>query len=85
MKILRDDGSESQVVFLREDGTEATNTVYAGAEGPDGALIFFELMGLARPRLAGREKYLRLMIRRVVPALPEPPEPPGGEWRRERR
>lgn len=58
-----------EVLFLRDDGAQAEGVIYEGGEGPDGELMFFELIGLARPMLKGKEKYARLFIRRVFPYI----------------
>ena len=61
-----------KIRFFRNDGTPAEGAVYEGGEGPDGELLFFELVGLIRPTLEGNCKYRRLAIRRVFPFVQEP-------------
>lgn len=51
---------------MRSDGTMSENVVYT-ANSEDGEVLFFELMGIARPKLGGRNMYQRLLIRRVFP------------------
>ena len=60
-----------EVAFFREDGAPAEGPVYVGGEGPDGEVMFFELLGLVRPSIDGKPKYRRLLIRRVFPCLPD--------------
>ena len=58
------------VFFERNDGSLAENSVGVGGTDADGNLIFFEIVGTARPKLGAETKYRRLLIRRVFPCLP---------------
>ena len=62
------DGKE--VLFLRDDGAPAEGAVYEGGVDKEGELVFFELMGIGRHLILDeKEKYVRLLIRRVFPYL----------------
>lgn len=66
------DGQE--VVFLREDGTETTNTVGQGGFGENGECLFYEIIDkLMDAKVDGQNKYARLLIRRVYPAIKREP------------
>lgn len=58
---------KSNIAFFRNDGIPAKGPVYAGGELEDGEQVFFEVVGLAKPVIDGKEKYRRLLIRRVFP------------------
>lgn len=61
------DGRE--VKFMRSDGTIAEGSVGCGGITEDGEVLFYEILDLIRPRLAGKEKYQRIVIRRVYPVM----------------
>lgn len=65
------DGQE--VVFLREDGTEATNTIGQGGFGENGECLFYEILDkLQDGKVDGKLKFKRIIIQRVYPAIPNP-------------
>lgn len=65
------DGQE--VVFLREDGTLATNTIGQGGFGKDGECLFYEILDkLDNSKINGKLKFKRIIIQRVYPAIPNP-------------
>lgn len=68
MKNLVIDGKE--VIFLRQDGSECTNTVGIGGKGEDGECLFYEIIDkIDDPKIKGQLKYKRLLIQQVYPAI----------------
>ena len=61
-----------KIHFVRADGTLTDNNVGIGGETPDGEVMFFEIMDLIAPKLNGKQKYKRIIIRRVFPVIVEP-------------
>lgn len=61
------DGKE--VVYIRPDGTRATNSVGCGGVTEDGELMFFEVKDMLNPILDGKNKYKRVIIGRVFPYI----------------
>ena len=58
---------KNDIAFFRDDGMPAEGPVYVGGALEDGEQVFFEIIGLAKPVIDGKEKYRRLLIRRVFP------------------
>lgn len=62
---------KNNIAFFRDDGIPAEGPVYTGGETEDGEQVFFEVVGIAKPVIDGKEKYRRLLIRRVFPYVLE--------------
>ena len=60
-----------RVKFLRADGTLAENQVGCWGNDKDGNLCFWEIAAdkIVRPKIDGKEKYCRVLIRRVEPII----------------
>lgn len=62
---------DQKFTFMRFDGTPAKNDVGIGGEAPDGEVMFFEINDRISPVLKGKNKYKRIIIRRVFPVRVE--------------
>lgn len=73
IEILKEGDIDPRVVFLREDGTIATNTIGTYGQTKEGAMCFWELIGQSQigdiptVRIEGKKTYRRIMIQRVYP------------------
>lgn len=68
MKTMRIDGKE--IFFQREDGTITENMVGVGGHGPDGEVLFYEILDkLDNATVGGKVKYKRLLIKQVYPCI----------------
>lgn len=68
MKTMRIDGKD--VFFQREDGTITENTVGVGGHGPNGEILFYEILDkIDNAAIDGKLKYKRIIIKRVYPCI----------------
>lgn len=69
-----------EVFFVRSDGELATGGVGSCGEDKDGNLIFYEILGqtgidgIPYLNIEGKQKFRRIIIRRVYPYIKEQEE-----------